>query len=59
MNRREFSTLLGGAVVWPLAAVAQQAMRVVGFLGGAAPAGYAVLNQNRSSPGSAGEAAEV
>jgi putative ABC transport system substrate-binding protein len=37
MRRREFSTLLCGATMWPLAVRAQQAMPVVGFLHSGSP----------------------
>jgi len=53
MRRREFVTLLGSVVAWPVAARGQQPMLVIGFLSGLTPPAHlvAVFRQSLAEAG--------
>jgi putative tryptophan/tyrosine transport system substrate-binding protein len=54
MRRRDLIILLGGAIAWPLAARAQQPLRVIGFLHQGAPEPLALMTAFRLGLGEAG-----
>jgi len=54
IRRRKFITLLGGAAAWPLAALAQSAMPVVGVLTARGPGAISYLDAFRRGLGETG-----